>query len=320
MKNIKDKNLGMVLEELREFLHNSTITKPKILLKREVGDWDKLWSAFDNIQDSQKAIEQFPAVNADYLGVYGLLQAMVVQQDSIQKLIHVLGQTQIQWTNYPELQDIRNVRISTIGHPTDIKKHKNAKFEDGDISYSSMAIGVMQSEILEYLQWSKSGSKSKKIDLRFAINKQEEILSTLVSKIYADIKEKETEHIKRFENDSLEDSLSSCSYSISKLWSFEKDRSYSKSAFRMLRVTYDNFKNKIIQRYGYDSFEFQPGLKMEIEKIGKLLSRIENMVSMNQGVDELDLDVYVESLQNSFNQLKIMSREIDEKFSLNPKE
>ena len=319
MNSLKNENLSTTLEELRELLHNSTISKSKIFLKREEGDWNKLWSAFDNIQDSQKAIEQFPIDNADYLGVYGLLQAMVVQQDSIQKLMSALGQVPIRWSDYLELKEIRDVRISTVGHPTDIKKNQKSQYREGDVGYSSMAINVMQSETLEYFVWSKSGLKSKKIDLRFAINRQEDTLTKIVNDIYSAIKEKEAEHIKKFTEDSLEDALSSCSYSISKLWSFEKDRLYSESAFRMLKTAYQNFKSKIAERFGYDSFEFQPGLKMEVDKIDKLVPRIEQMVSMGPDTDELDLDVYTESLQNSFDQLKIMARETDEKFSLDSK-
>lgn len=322
MTKLNKNNLSVKLEELRESLQSSTITKSQVWLNKEAGSWDILWSAFDNIQDSQKAIDQFPALNAEYLGVYGLLQAMVVQQDSIQHLANVLGLPQLKWSNYPELQKIRDVRVATIGHPTDINKIKKhgARYEDGDISHSSMAIGVMHSEILEYIEWSKAGAEPNKIDLRYAINRQKELLTSLVKTILDDIEEKEKKHIKKFSDNKLENNLSSCGYFISKLWPFERDRMYSESCFRMLSKAYSSFKDQIKQRYGYDSLEFQPGLKMEIEKVDKLLPRIEKMIPMGQNVDEFNLEVYVESLQNSFDVLKKMAKEIDEKFSLQENE
>jgi hypothetical protein len=93
--------------------------------------WFMLCAAMDAIEDTQQAIEAYLTVAADqkreagerYLRTYGVLQALVVQQDATSDLCNALSASQL-W-NLSPLEKIRELRIKSIGHPTLTRKSKS---------------------------------------------------------------------------------------------------------------------------------------------------------------------------------------------------
>jgi hypothetical protein len=82
------------------------------------------------IEDSQSAIDDYKELsNTDfekirYLALYGLLQALFVQQDAIRTLFFCCLNYKIDFRHeYPSLFNIREIRNITSGHPTN-NNHK----------------------------------------------------------------------------------------------------------------------------------------------------------------------------------------------------
>jgi hypothetical protein len=84
----------------------------------------KIQSPLYTLEDCQSVIEDykklddFTAANAGYLKIYGLLQALFVQQDAFKHLYESSFSSNFDFKNYPELINIRNIRNKTIGHPS----------------------------------------------------------------------------------------------------------------------------------------------------------------------------------------------------------
>jgi len=309
-KSLQDK-----IRELRELINSSICYKQGAWSRKDDGDWSKLWTAVDNVEDTQSAIDEYSSLkDFSRLAVYGLLQAMVVQQDGIKHLEEAIQIRALNFKkDYPDLHKIRDIRNETVGHPTNTKRKK------GGSTYTSIS-HTNSLDILEYGVWSRKGFEHKTIRLKEIIDTQSKLLVKELDKVIAKIKKDETKHKKVFRGKSLSKMLAQTDYYIQKLWSFEKQRDYSRINFDFLKSVYEKFKEEIKQRYRIEKVDehgvHAPGLIEEIKKVEKLLPRIERMIPMGAHVDEFDLDVYVESLNNAFAQLRVMSKEIDETFKV----
>lgn len=306
--------------ELRETLNGSICYKQNAWDRKESGNWSKLWIAFDNVEDTQQAINEFESKNLGRLAIYGVLQALVVQQDALGHLEEAIEIKRYSLNDYPELKNIRDIRNETIGHPTDTKKDRDrSSFENGTISYSSIIPGN-NFGILEYAIWSKGGFDKKQVYIKNIIKIQENLLIKEIDRAISKVNADEIIHMKKFKDNSLVKKLSQSSYFIQKLWPYEKERLHSQICFNSLKDLYDVFKNEIKARYNLENInEFGvqiPGIVVEIQKIDKLLPKLEKMILMEKGVDQLDLEVYVESLANAFLGLERMAKEIDEQFNV----
>ncbi|MBP9891474.1 MAG: hypothetical protein KBG84_06165 [Planctomycetes bacterium] len=90
---------------------------------REKTKWDKLWASLYQIGDTELAIGAYEAAKdvedgsgEAYLITFGLLQAMVVQQDALVELCAIVD---LPYKLDKALLHIRHVRNGTIGHPVE---------------------------------------------------------------------------------------------------------------------------------------------------------------------------------------------------------
>lgn len=303
------------IRELRDLINSSICYKQAAWDRKEDGDWSKLWTTVDNVEDTQSAIKEYSALKVfSRLAVYGLLQAMVVQQDAIRHLEEAIKIKAPNYKiDYPDLFKIRDIRNETIGHPTEMKRKGKG------ISYTSIS-QTNNLDVLEYGVWSKNGFEHKTISLKNIINTQHDLLVKEISRVIKKVKADEAKHKKKHGENSLVNLLDQTGYYIQKLWSFEKSRDYARINFDFLKSRYEEFKKEIRQRYKVkkvDELGVQiPGLVLVFQKVDKLLPRIEKMIPMSKGVDEFELDVYVESLDHAFEELRVMEKETDEEFHI----
>ena len=310
--------LKNITEKLRDTINSSICYKQNVWDKKDDGNWNKLWSAFDNIQDTQTAINEY-LVDGKFskLATYGVLQALVVQQDALKHLEEAIGIPPLDFNKHPKLLDIRRVRVESIGHPTKTtKKRDKSLYEDGTITYTS--IDPRSSHILEYTVWSNAGPNRKSINILEAVLEQQTELIKEINRVIIKIKLEERKHVKKFKNKSLAKKLAQTGYLIGVLYPYEKNRYHSKFSFDTLMKIYKDFKKDIEERYNVKDLTKQgiqiPGIILEVQKLEKILPKIEKMISMEGEVDETDLEVYVESLDKSFSTIREMAEEIDREF------
>jgi hypothetical protein len=84
--------------------------------------WSNLCAAMDLIGDTTEALNAYPAAaqraadnGSAYLLIYGVLQALYLQQDAVTTIRRSAGLPP-DWMS-PELQTIREIRNATAGHP-----------------------------------------------------------------------------------------------------------------------------------------------------------------------------------------------------------
>ena len=98
-------------------------------LRRNLSRWNQLRSSLAAIRQTHRAIEAYNHTNGDltddqrFLAIYGLLQALVVQQDAICHLTEALGTKPVHMNRHKQLEEIRNIRNWTVGHPTKIDRY-----------------------------------------------------------------------------------------------------------------------------------------------------------------------------------------------------
>jgi hypothetical protein len=319
-KNVCMKDFKEKIDQLRNAVNTSITFRQQAWNQKNQGHWSKLWVAFDNIQDTGIAINEFQVKDEiGRLDIYGILQALVVQQTSFRHLEEALGLEPYKVDEYPKLLEIRNIRNEAIGHPSQTKLARNrSSYEDGTITYSSIIPGS-KSNILEYAVWSNQGSKIKKVELIGIIQEQEDLLMHETDKILNKIKEEERLHIGKFKDKKIRGILTQSGHLIQKLYPYEPIRSYSKICLDILKKSFEEFKTEIKIRYKIEILDYSamqiPGIILELDQVEKILPRIEKMILLHEGIDKLDLEVYVESLNNSFVALERMAEEVDQEFT-----
>jgi len=96
-----------IFKEIRDLCNHPW--KREVLFQDKV-KWNKLWASMDVLEDSQIAIDdysslkEFDSNKKGYLYVYGILQALNLQQDSLRNLnISLFGEDINFKEQYPEL-------------------------------------------------------------------------------------------------------------------------------------------------------------------------------------------------------------------------
>lgn len=97
-------------------------------LRHSLARWNQFRSSLDAIRQTHRAIEAYNHSNGDltedqrYLAIYGLLQALVVQQDAMCHLAESLQTRPVHMNRHKRLEEIRNIRNWTVGHPTKVDR------------------------------------------------------------------------------------------------------------------------------------------------------------------------------------------------------
>jgi hypothetical protein len=113
--------------------------------------WAQLCSALDVIGDSELAIIAFSRKEAAPLGemyllLYGLLQAVVLQQDAV---LHAAKALDVAWTRPSEAKTLRAIRNRTAGHPT--------SFTHGEPRFNHIVRTSSSIKAFDLMSWSSNG-------------------------------------------------------------------------------------------------------------------------------------------------------------------
>lgn len=97
-------------------------------LKSQVVRYNQLWSSLDTLRQTDMAVESYArhsgeaGTGSHYLALYGLLQALVLQQDAVCHLQEALGEKNSGIVTDNRLQEIRTIRNWSVGHPTKVDR------------------------------------------------------------------------------------------------------------------------------------------------------------------------------------------------------
>lgn len=174
---------------MRHKLIYQCMQKIRDLVNDGIGKWDftkkhNLWNKFccamDVIEDADMAIEAYcrgrdiKDYGKKYLRLYGLLQAMFIQQNALDEMCSVLGVKKISKAN-SVLKIVRDYRNDSIGHP-----NRNAGASNFIIRVS------LYKWSFELNAFDKNNRFSnRRIQLKDLVKKQRGVVVSILKHIYA---------------------------------------------------------------------------------------------------------------------------------------
>src|SRR3990172_600344 len=192
-------DLQRLAASIRDHINNPRI-QHGLMKQREL--WFQLCSSLDVIEDSDLAIQAFKrrrkrvSEGAHYLATYGVLQAILLEQDALYNLYEALG-IDVKRDDYPRLQEIREARHQSIGHPT---KHQVR----GETSYHSIvrvSLGPQGFDLYSNRQFERG--KPRHISVREFIRDQEKQAADLLASALTHLQQRDSKHRKEFRMDKL---------------------------------------------------------------------------------------------------------------------
>jgi len=295
------------MEVIRSYVNES---RKKYLLLQNNITFDQLIVCLDTIEDAEEAITEFLSGNQRfyYLSIYGIFQALIIQQDAVKYLNKALCSVDINLIKeYPELDNIRKVRNLAVGHPT--KNHYKTFNQISRISIKNNSFSLLK-------RYENGGSSLEEIDINDLILKQKEFVGNDLTKIIKIIREDYNQHKKRFEMNNLTDLIpKSINYNITKLY---EGRSSDREIISIVQINLDvvqdtvqKVKDGVIERY--ESLEAILSLKYLFEKIEFILNKL-SVLYATSSIDDLEVEIYVDACKMQMQELFEIAQNIDEEF------
>jgi hypothetical protein len=212
-------NIERQISKIREFINAPR--KQTLLLKRK-DRWDQMCSALDVIQDTDIAMDAylgnaFPEDTGEqYIRIYGILQTLVVQQDAAKHLIDSLELHSDLCDPLKDLKEIRQIRVESIGHPTQTRTESKKAYSYHFISRASMHKGGFQLMSC----FPDGGHEFEDIRIPSLIEKQRTAIESTLNGIIGELKREEQEHKEKFKGESLQRLLTknNLHYIVGKIW------------------------------------------------------------------------------------------------------
>jgi hypothetical protein len=231
------------------------------VLMKDISGWRKLCSAMDVIEDTGMAVRSYSSGEDTgdkgnlYLRTYGVLQALVVQQDAVYDLCAVLGSSRAKG-DFPELTNVRSARVSAVGHPT--KKQRGG---DGPHHLVQMSLSRGGFELVSF---SSGDPKFKHVSVVQLIREQEDGLGKILRGVIGDLKRNDAIHKAHFQGNKLAASFPhTLSYSFGKINEHIRGDTLAPMGvwgIEQVRKTVDDFRRGLeargIQVGTYDSVEY----------------------------------------------------------------
>jgi hypothetical protein len=182
------------------------INKPRKLseLLKVAATWNKLCSCLDTIGDTELALDAFlnngnvGDNGKHYLLLYGALQVLVVQQDAVHNLANALN---VNYTSDSLLDEIREIRNDSIGHPTKRNHKGNQKNGSSNrimrISLSSHGFDLLKN-------YPDRRTEAINVNVTDYIHKQRATLTKKLAGIVTILKKTEMKHRRRFKHEKLQ--------------------------------------------------------------------------------------------------------------------
>ena len=297
-------------KQIREFINSS---RKQSELAKNTSDWNKLCSSLDLIGDTQLAVDSYAKFHnaeddgSSYLIIYGILQALLLQQNAAKHIGDSLG---IKVKLPKELSDIRVIRNSAGGHPTFQKENglsKSCFITRMSISPTSFQLMTVYSGDREY--------DFNTISIPSLISTQKTFLSGILGEIVMELRRQEMQHRENHKGIKFSDYFPhTISYHISKILEATypgNDRTFGSVNLKMISECIGNFKKELSSRgeWGvYDSINYH------YEMIEYPFKRMENYFIGSDDMNNKDAYIFTSFIANQIESLEEIAKELDEKY------
>lgn len=312
----QDYNFSALHKEIGRFRDHINIPRVSRLIMANTKDWNQLCSAMDLLGDNLYAIDDYVNQNWPksegvlYLLIYGVLQALILQQDAVEQLALICN---VHYDRNPKLEAIRELRHKSSGHPSKrggIKKTGEDTRTSHFISRISLKHGHYQ------LMSSRKDSEDfvfEDINLFALIKLQQELLLTDLSAITNQLVKKDTEHKERFRDVKLAKLLSDA-YTVPKLFeSLDRPDIRPQAAAHvdfLIKALFE-FREHLSQRG-----ELSSSWEEEIGYIEYPLTQLKLYFtgSPDNKLNDKDARIFIEYVRFASNSLIDMAEEVDQDY------
>lgn len=292
--------------------HINTHRYQSILIEKS-GYWDQICSSLDVIDDTLLTIESYR--NSDfpddpgikYLFIYGILQALFLQQDA---LSHLSESFEVEYEVGDNLKKVREIRNAAIGHPTKLNRK-------GEIYHYHLSRPSLNKDGFKLLQYSESDSvRFFNVDINFTINDQ---LNEVIKK-YSSIVEKlnlmDKEHKEKHRNNKLQDIFhSGLGYSFQKIASgieahTDGDKEWGQQNLKIVIDAFKEFKEALISRNELNNY-----IEYELNEYFHALKKLEDYFNDNSNwMEKPDAHIYHAYIFHKQEYFLTIAQEIDEEY------
>lgn len=286
--------------------------------------WLQLCVAMDTIQDTDSAVSayvdhEFPSdIGEKYLRIYGILQGLFLQQDALIELISAIRPVKnIQPKDLltGSLIDVRGARNMSVGHPV--------KLGGKSISTHAIVQHSMRKDGFELMSYPRpKDGIFQSISVLKLIEKQRTETYRILSEVVEDLRAREKAHRAQFQEVKLTATFDQVSYAFEKI--FEELRRDSipimgKWGVDHLRDSLTNFE-KLLEARGLSIEAYTPIKYLYRDSIDYPLTELRRFLHGEQSdiASYKSAIVFADALQSYFNELRDMSREIDEEYASEP--
>lgn len=298
------------------------------MLLKNLALWNQLCSCLDVIEDSDLAIDVYRTeklVTKDgtkYLAIYGLLQALFIQQDAILNLGESLG-IPISIKNYPRLLDIRKIRNDSIGHPTKRDSNRGRKKKDPIFSYHYISRPTLSPKGFQLISYYSNGkSEFKDVSVLNLIADQRKYASEMLLGIIGRLEQEEKAHKEKFGMEKLTAVFAPLNYAFEKLYKVLLTGeichpSYGGSNLQQIKKTLDTFKNALAERSielgTYSIKSVYTELEYPLNELEKFFQNAKEGKTLN--IDEKTAYIFVFFVKKRIDELEEIAKEMDEGYS-----
>ena len=221
-------------------------------------------------------------------------------------------QKEIDFKKHPVLHQLRELRNSLIGHPTDFKREKKYSFH----LVLSDSITKDAFEYISYYPDSHNLAKGlNRIEIKTIIEQQDSYASEILNNVKIELEKEIKNHMEQFKDKKLADEIhSSISYHFSKL--YENSNSYYpliKLNFNTIEETYEKLKGGITKRY--NSISALQGVEDTCKNIDYIIKSLKIKLIDRNEIDQMDTYIYIDAFRKEMFEFFDMIYEIDKEFA-----
>ena len=275
-------------------------------------------SCIGTIKITEMALERYlnrdtdsSDVGAEFLNMFGVLQALYVQQDAVRNLHEALD---ILYTMDPSIETIRGIRHDAAGHPTN---------RGGKKAFNFFNVWNFELTGFELITGYPSGTpgdripRRTRISLSHFIDTQKIVFAEVLDNVIETLKEEQVAHRKKFDGKTL----TSVFLTTAPFFSHIYDATTSSDSSADLGVVHwvEGISNVINEFRGGLKEREEPddGISYIYENLDYVLQHIKGCFGGVGGthINRKDAYIFAHFAQQQVEELKEIAREIDERYS-----
>jgi hypothetical protein len=318
---MKEPQALVAVRALRDFFNHSVLLRTQLYDNRFNGQWLLFHTALDTIEDGVIAVETFRLHSAEHirlnplLALSGFLQLIYVQLDAVKFLVDSFEAKKSGDKVFfgENILKIRYLRNNTIGHPV---KNTGVK---GKIAYTLLPVLLIEQSKFTYtLQYSDGQNTIEEREYQVICTQVDEFIHTKISMLLEQLQQEEQQYKAKFSNSKLA-SFNLSDYNLYQSRMSLRGANIGSDAISYA-VMYDSINNDIEtfirllnERISITSQQiFMENIHNTLQKLHHIMKRLSPATVPD--IDNLEVQIYVDALIKSINELQSIALEWDEEY------